>query len=352
MFSVASSMDFYSILEVDSNATTAEITASYRRLALKYHPDKNPDDVEAATEAFQKIQVAYEVLSDAEKRSYYDARSCMSTPPNEDVNMRDDYFFERLHELFARVNLFPSPFDGLRRDARERAYEAYRDERAAMDRENAVKLEEYRLRVEEEERLKRDREAAKEAKAEQEEATRNRDREVEKSKQEARWEKLGSVTKEQRLATCLHSAFCEKNQQRQKFKCDACKVKRGITAFQCPYCSSLLCQQCVVTFAKKRANPDKIQGNNPKPFAQPTPAKEPEPEPEPEPMAMPKQTPKEKGREDRGQKGRPNQGGQDCRRERPGVRRCYNCNKLGHIAKNCYWRRNGPQPRFTQETRE
>lgn len=55
-------MDFYSILEVDSNATTAEITASYRRLALKYHPDKNPDDVEAATEAFQKVYFPFRLM--------------------------------------------------------------------------------------------------------------------------------------------------------------------------------------------------------------------------------------------------------------------------------------------------
>ena len=45
---------------------------SYRKLALKFHPDKNRDDPEAAKEAFQLIQQAYDVLSDAQERAWYD----------------------------------------------------------------------------------------------------------------------------------------------------------------------------------------------------------------------------------------------------------------------------------------
>ncbi|KAI1089886.1 DnaJ-domain-containing protein [Rostrohypoxylon terebratum] len=339
MSSVASSMDFYSILEVDSDATAAEITASYRRLALRHHPDKNPENIEAATEAFQKIQFAYEILSDPEKRYRYDARSTLSTPSSSDDDDELRSFFDYLKELFAGYAVFASDIERLRRTNEQRAYQAYRDDRAALDREMAEKLAEYRQRADEKEEQKQKREATKKAKAEQEEKDRNHDRDTEKSKQESRWEKLDSVTKEQRLATCLHSAFCEKNHQRQKFKCDACKVKRGIIAFKCPYCSSLLCQQCVVSFAKKRANPDKAQGNNPKP------AKEKEPEPEPEPEEKEKEKGKEK--EDRGQEGHPNQGGKDRRRERQEARRCYNCHKLGHIAKNCYSRRGRAQPGST-----
>jgi molecular chaperone DnaJ len=63
--------DYYEILEVPRNATEEEIKKSYRKLALKYHPDRNPDDPEAE-EKFKEAAEAYEVLHDSEKRSLYD----------------------------------------------------------------------------------------------------------------------------------------------------------------------------------------------------------------------------------------------------------------------------------------
>lgn len=65
------SKDFYSILGVDKSADEKEIKKAYRRLAMKYHPDKNPDDP-SAEEKFKEATMAYEVLSDAQKRSAYD----------------------------------------------------------------------------------------------------------------------------------------------------------------------------------------------------------------------------------------------------------------------------------------
>ncbi|OII73159.1 heat shock protein [Cryptosporidium ubiquitum] len=65
-------MDYYGILEVKRDASTGEIKKSYRRLALKWHPDKNPDNRAEAEEMFKKIAEAYEVLSDPEKRNRYD----------------------------------------------------------------------------------------------------------------------------------------------------------------------------------------------------------------------------------------------------------------------------------------
>ncbi|NLR79636.1 DnaJ C-terminal domain-containing protein [Chitinophaga eiseniae] len=63
--------DYYKILGVEKAATAEQIKKAYRRLAVKYHPDKNPDD-KAAEEKFKEINEAYEVLSDAEKRKKYD----------------------------------------------------------------------------------------------------------------------------------------------------------------------------------------------------------------------------------------------------------------------------------------
>ena len=63
--------DYYDILGVSRSATEEEVKKSYRRLALKYHPDRNPDDPEAE-EKFKEAAEAYEVLHDAEKRGLYD----------------------------------------------------------------------------------------------------------------------------------------------------------------------------------------------------------------------------------------------------------------------------------------
>lgn len=65
--------DYYRILGVPRNATKEEIHKAYRRLALKYHPDKNPGNKEAE-EKFKQISEAYEVLHDDEKRRIYDSR--------------------------------------------------------------------------------------------------------------------------------------------------------------------------------------------------------------------------------------------------------------------------------------
>lgn len=63
--------NYYEILGVDSKATADELKKAYRKLSIKYHPDKNPDNKEAE-EKFKEIAEAYSVLSDEEKRKKYD----------------------------------------------------------------------------------------------------------------------------------------------------------------------------------------------------------------------------------------------------------------------------------------
>jgi molecular chaperone DnaJ len=63
--------DYYEILGVGRNATETEIKASYRKLAMKYHPDRNPGDKQAE-ERFKEAAEAYEVLSNSDKRNRYD----------------------------------------------------------------------------------------------------------------------------------------------------------------------------------------------------------------------------------------------------------------------------------------
>ncbi|XP_029556095.1 dnaJ homolog subfamily B member 6 isoform X2 [Salmo trutta] len=64
--------EYYQILGVQRNSSAEDIKKAYRKLALKWHPDKNPDNKEDAERKFKELSEAYEVLSDANKRNLYD----------------------------------------------------------------------------------------------------------------------------------------------------------------------------------------------------------------------------------------------------------------------------------------
>lgn len=65
-------IDYYKVLDIPRDASEADIKKGYRKQALRWHPDKNPDDKEAAEKKFKLISEAYEVLSDRDKRDVYD----------------------------------------------------------------------------------------------------------------------------------------------------------------------------------------------------------------------------------------------------------------------------------------
>lgn len=65
-------VDYYKILEVNRSASNVEIKKAYRKLALKWHPDKNPENLDEANKRFKEISEAYEVLIDDRKRRVYD----------------------------------------------------------------------------------------------------------------------------------------------------------------------------------------------------------------------------------------------------------------------------------------
>ncbi|HXZ16020.1 MAG TPA: DnaJ domain-containing protein, partial [Roseiarcus sp.] len=68
---VMTKRDYYEVLGVGRTATDAEVKAAFRKLAMKYHPDRNPGDKDCEHQ-FKEINEAYDVLKDADKRAAYD----------------------------------------------------------------------------------------------------------------------------------------------------------------------------------------------------------------------------------------------------------------------------------------
>lgn len=97
--------DCYEVLGVGKNASNDDIKKAYRKLAIKYHPDRNPDNSKAE-EKFKEVSAAYEILSDKKKKAEYDAYGHNTGPlfsggnPFEGFGMGEDFFGSDLFENF------------------------------------------------------------------------------------------------------------------------------------------------------------------------------------------------------------------------------------------------------------
>src|SRR5215831_20587173 len=106
--------DYYEILNVQKSATLEEIKKAYRKVAMQYHPDRNPGD-KAAEEKFKEAAEAYEVLSDVDKRAKYDRYGHQAFTPGmggfhgSNVNMED--IFSQFGDIFGD-DIFGSFFGG------------------------------------------------------------------------------------------------------------------------------------------------------------------------------------------------------------------------------------------------
>ena len=108
--------DYYEILNVQKGAGLDEIKKAYRKVAMQYHPDRNPGD-KAAEEKFKEAAEAYEVLSDSEKRSQYDRYGHAGLNANGrgfSGNMNMDDIFSQFGDIFGD-DIFGSFFGGGRR---------------------------------------------------------------------------------------------------------------------------------------------------------------------------------------------------------------------------------------------
>ena len=118
--------DYYVVLGVNRNADENEIKKAYRKLAIQWHPDKNPDNAKEAEEVFKKIGEAYAVLSDKDKRSVFDKYGKEGLNPSaasqqrnfsgfgggfNGFDMRQGFSYSEADEIFRRAFGGRDPFE-------------------------------------------------------------------------------------------------------------------------------------------------------------------------------------------------------------------------------------------------
>ncbi len=93
--------EYYNILGVTDNATADQIKKAYRKLAVKYHPDKNPNDRRAAEDRFKEISEAYYVLSDDKRRGEYDNYRKFGTQTAQGFSGAEGFDFSEILKHFS-----------------------------------------------------------------------------------------------------------------------------------------------------------------------------------------------------------------------------------------------------------
>lgn len=114
-----SKRDYYKVLDVPRTATEAQIKQAYRRLAMKYHPDRNPNDREAE-ESFKEAKEASEVLTDAHKRALYDQHGHAGLEAAARGGGRGGFSSDAFSDIFGDV--FGDIFGGARRSGRSQVF--------------------------------------------------------------------------------------------------------------------------------------------------------------------------------------------------------------------------------------
>lgn len=124
---MAAKRDYYEVLGVGKNATTDEIKKAYRKVAMKFHPDRNPDD-KSAEDKFKEAAEAYEVLSDSDKKKRYDQFGHAGVGGNAGYGqgsgggMRMEDIFTNFGDIFGDMSGSPfETFFGGGRSSRERS---------------------------------------------------------------------------------------------------------------------------------------------------------------------------------------------------------------------------------------
>ena len=99
-------MDYYKILGLNKNCSNEDIKKSYKKLALKWHPDRNPKNKKEAEEKFKKISESYQVLSDVKLRREYDLRGTINIQDENNNFDPFDIFDSFFNNNFDFINQF------------------------------------------------------------------------------------------------------------------------------------------------------------------------------------------------------------------------------------------------------
>ncbi len=136
--------DYYEVLGVDRNASETDVKKAFRRLAMRYHPDRNPDQGEEGANRFKEAKRAYEVLSDGEKRAAYDQFGHAGVDASASASAgasSGDPFNTIFGDIFGEV------FGGRRRAGNQPRRGAHLRYRLDLDFEQAIFGDDIRIKV-------------------------------------------------------------------------------------------------------------------------------------------------------------------------------------------------------------